>query len=100
MKPNKTPESLVFGALNKIYRTSRDIAKEWGTKYIGLNTFKELIDLSKHKDFSDMKEHKQEYNKLLDILYTTCANQSKKLESSNVSVKFIKYCVEHIKDNM
>lgn len=100
MKRKKTPESLVFGALNKIYRTSRDIAKEWGTDHIGLNTFKELIDLSKHKDFEDMREHKEAYNKLLDILYTTCADQSKKLESSNVSVKFIKYCVEHIKNNM
>lgn len=100
MKRKKTPEAMVFGALNKIYYTSRDIAKDWGLKHIALNTFKELIERSKHRDFTDMREHKETYNKLLDILYTTCADKSKELDSKNVSVKFIKGCIEHIKNNM
>lgn len=92
---------MVYGGLNKIYYNSRDISKEWGLPHIPILTFREIIDKSKLKaEDSGVEKFIEQYNKTLDIMFTTCTDQAKKLGTENISLKFIKMCVQHVKDNM
>lgn len=103
MRKKKTIQAMVHGGLNNILRTSRDIGKEWGLKHIPLITFREIVDkgkLNMQNETIDIMKFQKEYNNTLDAIFTTCKNQSDKLKTDNVSVTFIKICVDHVKANM
>ena len=92
---------VVFKNLNKIYTTSRDIAKGWDLNTIPLTTFKTIIDKSRlQTEESSLKEFNTAFNKTLYLIYKTCADKSKEMKSENISIKFIKVVIEHTKTNM
>lgn len=92
---------IVFGNLDKIYTTSRDIAKEWGLDAIPLTTFKVIIDKSRPKtEESALKEFNIVYNKTLDLIYKTGKDKTKEMKSENISIKYIKVLIDHVKANM
>lgn len=99
-KKDKTPKQLVFSGLNKIYTTSRDLAKEWEQSTIPLLTLESLVDKSKLPVEGDAIEFREWYNNLLDTLFTTCKDKAVEMNTTNVSTKYLKICIEHIKKTM
>jgi hypothetical protein len=92
-KLRKKTRKLVYKNLDSIYKASKGIASNWGTKTIPLETLKIIIDKSKPSINTSIKEldlFNINYCNMLDTLYKTCAEISRKMNSKNIPISEIK----------
>ena len=77
METNKQIEKLTYASLDKILKTSKQIAKSWKHQGISLTTLQVLVDKSKFGDDVALDaKFKKAYNTMLDQLIKTCRQQA------------------------
>ena len=101
MKHGKEEKKTVFKNLDRIYKTSRDIAKKWNSTTIPLTSLRYIINESKP---SINTGHKQldifmiRYNNMLDSLYNGCESIAKKMDSKSIPLTDLKKGLDIIKN--
>jgi len=99
-RQEKRITKMVFKNLDNIFKSSKVIAKDWGTTTIPLSTLKIIIDKSKPSDKTGneiVDSFNKQFCKTLDSLYTGCKEVSKKMNSKNISLSSLEFGINVIK---
>ncbi len=85
--------------LDLVYKTCRNIAKDWGKTTVPVPIIKTTIEKTKapYVDDPDYLEWVKAYNNMLDTLYSACEKTSKSFNSKEVPVSIIKEYVQTVK---
>jgi len=88
MSANKKIEKITHKHLDKIYTSSRNIAKSWKYSGIPISTLAYVIPRQKMgKDVDLPEEFKTKYNLMLDQLLKTCQSQARNKTVSFIDLK-------------
>jgi len=92
---------LVKTHLDKIYDTSVEITVAFNSEYIPLNTLWELLNRSKLKKDKRLKGFDDNYNKMLDVLYTVSKGYCETYElNKRLPMVVFKRYIKELKDNL
>jgi len=95
----------VINSFNDIYNQCSSLAKKLKIDYVSLNIIKVSIDGHKIKKLTpkeaDLVNFAKEYNKMLDVLYSTCVKHSKSYnEERNLHLMFLRQFIDEIISNL
>lgn len=95
---------VIFQNFDNLVKACKEIAAKWNRKDIPLVVLKESINTIKQKNYShqdpSIVKMYDDYNRVLDSLYSTCEKAAQGVESGSVSVEFLELCIETIKKNV
>lgn len=103
MAQGKRLRRIMFRNFDNLVKACEKTAKPWGRNTVPLGFLYESIKLLKQRDYESKHQKIIEafdaYNNTLKVLYETCEKKCNELETKQLSIEYLKKCIQVIKES-